>query len=361
MLAKDVLAKDVLAKDVLAKDVLAQDVLAQDVLAQDVLAKGVPAPDAVASDVPASDVPASDVPAPDVLAGLARALASGGAACIGTALTMLTDAVPARLVVRDAERSVIAEAGTSAGIYRLDVPLRSARTVVGTLTVTSVDPLATHALRLLAVAADVLALTLHLARASDAHDQALLDAEADRAEAAHDLHDGLFQTIVAAKHAVAVNAPATTVGAVLARALHESRRATSLLRPRAVDGDLCRALQGLASDLTATGSRVTVDAVTLPPLPPAIATLAYRVVTAAVREEIGAIRVQVRLIRAETMVVTISGMVDAMDTGAAARWHRRVQAAGGDLEVGVDRVRLELALPTVTTAMATVATLGTRR
>jgi hypothetical protein len=135
-----------------------------------------------------------------------------------------------------------------------------------------------------------------------------------------------------------------------------------LLRPRAVDGDLARALQGLASDLTATGSPMTVDSVALPTLPPAIATLAYRVVTATVREEIGAIRVQVRLMRAETLIVTVSGMMDAMDTGAAARWRRRVQAAGGDLDVRLDHVRLELPLPGAgIAAMATVATLGTRR
>jgi len=149
---------------------------------------------------------------------------------------------------------------------------------------------------------------------------------------------------------------------VLARALREARRVSILLRPRAADGDLGRALRNLASDLTATGSPVTVDAVALPPLSPATATLAYRVVTATVREEIGSIRVQVRVIRAERMIVTVSGIVDAMDAGAAARWRRRVQAAGGDLEVGLDRVRLELPLPASrTTVLATVATLGTRR
>ncbi|MDQ1702433.1 MAG: hypothetical protein QOF57_1685, partial [Frankiaceae bacterium] len=281
------------------------------------------------------------------------------------AVGLLGDAVPsASFVVRnvDGERSVLAATGAGTGGCRLDLPLRSAQTVVGTLTASSDEPLPAPALRLLPAVADVLALTLHLARAVDAHERALVDAEADRAEVAHDLHEGLTQTLVAAKHAVAMDAPATTVSAVLARALREGRRAVGLLRPRAVDGDLARALQGLASDLTATGSPMTVDSVALPTLPPAIATLAYRVVTATVREEIGAIRVQVRLMRAETLIVTVSGMMDAMDTGAAARWRRRVQAAGGDLDVRLDHVRLELPLPGAgIAAMATVATLGTRR
>jgi hypothetical protein len=93
-----------------------------------------------------------------------------------------------------------------------------------------------------------------------------------------------------------------------------------------------------------------------------MATLAYRVVTATMREEIGAIRVQVRREGAETLIVTVTGMVDAMDAGVASRWRRRVLAAGGELEIGVDRVVVTLPLPSEAAApLATVATLGTRR
>ena len=299
------------------------------------------------------------------LAAITRTLATGRADALVDAIALLALGVPeASFYVRaaDAGRSLLAASGNGAGTYRLDVPLRSAQTVVGTLTALSAAPLAVAAQRLLPVVADVLSITLHLAHARDAYARSLLDSEADRAEVAGELHEGLTQTLVAARHAVAMDAPATTVSAVLARAMREGRRTVGLLRPRAVDGDLAKALRGLAGDLTAAGSAITVDAPTLPALPPAIATLAYRVVTATMREEIGAIRVQVRLAGAERLIVTVTGMVDAMDAGVAARWRRRVLAAGGELEIGVDRVEVALPLPSDTTAaLAPVATLGKRR
>jgi signal transduction histidine kinase len=299
------------------------------------------------------------------LAAITRTLATGRADAIEDAIALLALGVPeASFSVRaaDAARSLLAATGDGAGGYRLDVPLRSGQTVVGTLTTSSAAPLPPAAQRLLPVVADVLSLALHLGHARDAYERSLIDAEADRAEVASDLHEGLTQTLVAARHAVAMDAPATTVTAVLARALREGRRTVGLLRPRAVDGDLGRALQGLASDLTAAGSAITVEAGALPALPPAMATLAYRVVTATMREEIGAIRVQVRRAGAETLIVTVTGMVDAMDAGVASRWRRRVLAAGGELEIGVDRVVVTLPLPSEAMApLATVATLGTRR
>jgi signal transduction histidine kinase len=301
----------------------------------------------------------------DVLAGVVRALARGGADAPSEAVRAVAKALDGSTVVlraADESRAVLATSGDSSGRYRLDLPLRSGESLVGNLTVHSARPLPAHAQRLLPAVGDALALALHLAEATGALEQSLLDAEADRAELAHDLHEGIAQTVVAARHAVSVHAEASTVSAVLARAGREGRRMVGLLRPRAVDGDLGRALHALASDLTSTGTPVVIDCVAVPLLPSALATLAYRVVTASVREEIGSIRVQVRLIRAETLLVTVTGMVDAMDAGVAARWRRRVQAAGGVLEVTVDSVRVELPVPADESAIgATVATLGARR
>jgi hypothetical protein len=301
----------------------------------------------------------------DVLAGVLRALATGGSEGPAVAVRAIAASLGGSVVVlrgADESRSVLATSGEGPGGFRLDVPLRSGQTLVGTLTVHTAGPLPVEAQPLLPAVADALALALHLEEAIGSLERSLLDAEADRAETAHELHEGLAQTVVAARHAVAVQADPSTVGAVLARAVREGRRAIGLLRPRAVDGDLERALRALASDLTATGTPVVIDSVPLPVLPPALATLAYRVVAASVREETGTIRVQVRLVRAETLHVTVTGMVDAMDAGTAARWRRRVRGAGGMLDIAVDGVRVELPVPAEHGARgATVATLGARR
>ena len=305
------------------------------------------------------------VPPPTpVLADVARAVAVDGGTAAAAVVGLLTESMPElSLSVRTSVdgRYPLAAVGAAAGGCRVDIPLRSGPLVVGMLTATSDEPVGASAQRVLQAAADILATGLHLDRVRNSYELALVDAEGEHADLAHDLHEGIAQTLVAARHAVAIGAAPTTVGAVLGRATREGRRAVGLLRPRAIDGDLARALRALASDLTAAGTVVTVETDTLPPLSPAYATLAYRVVTAALREETGAIRVQVRLIRAETLVVTVSGMAEAVDTGAVVRWRRRVQAVGGVLDAATDGLRLELSLPREASASANVVTLGVPR
>lgn len=304
----------------------------------------------------------------DAVTRAVRRLAADGASAVPEVLHLAVTAVPGVALTvwsADEERSVLGSAGTGhAGGYRLDVPLRHAGAVLGMLTVTSDAPLGDLALRTLLAVADMVSLALAHDVARRAAADALLDAEVERTELAHELHDGVVQTVVAARHAVSTDAPATTVGAVLARALREARRTMALLRPRAVDGDLARALRALASDLTAAGTHVTVtDDGDVPALPPALATLALRVVAAVLREDGGMLGVQLRCESAETISVTVNGVVDGMDAGVVARWRRHVLAAGGALDAQPGAVRLTLPLPADPAAapMAPVATLGARR
>jgi hypothetical protein len=298
----------------------------------------------------------------DIVALAARLLAVHGTVALPDVLGLLADNAHAdAVVVREPQapgRIVAAfpRAPRSAGdLFVLDVPLRVAGRLLAVLTAYAPGPFGAADAAVLCGVSDVVALALAVAAVGSDPGQALLDAEADRADMAAQLHDTVGQALVAARYsadlALTGRADPQTVADGLHAAVELMRGCLRGLRGRAVNGRLGTVLTELAAECAnrraAGDSDAPVvrlrgaDAPALDSLPPPVAVLGHRVVEAALAGVTGQVTVTVT-VRSNRLKLAVEGAENPCDTGALDRWTRRASALGGELVRVWNGVRLDV-------------------
>ena len=297
------------------------------------------------------------------LAEVARLLANRGADGLADALRLVVDATGARqaVLVGPDTSTVLAVArpdrGTARSLApRLDAPVRRTGEVLGVLTLTAKRALTDADAQLLTAVADLCGLTL----AADGSGQAwragraVLDEEADRAQVAATLLDGVGEALVSIRYAAELVAAGRDDPAALDEpvraALTAVRQAHRDLRARALEDGLRAALRELpqrwAGDRPDDGMselRLSVEADDpgLDTLAPPIAVTVQRVAEAALRGASG----QATLLafrHGERVKLCVDSAEIAYDASELNRWARRAQALGGDLWLRSDGVELSL-------------------
>jgi hypothetical protein len=297
------------------------------------------------------------------LADVARLLASRGVDGIPAALGLAVDAIDARqavlcgpdtttvLAVARPDRAAAPSLGP-----RLDVPVRRTGELLGVLTLTAKRALTGADAQLLTAVADLIGLAL----AADGVGQswragrAVLDEEADRAQVAATLLEGVGQALVSVRYAAELVAAGRDEPAALddpvRAALAAVRQAHRDLRAHALEAGLRAALRELperwAGDRPDDGMselRLSVEADDpgLDSLAPPVAVTVQRVAEAALRGASG----QATLLafrHGERVKLCVDSAEIAYDASELNRWARRAQALGGDLWLRSDGVELSL-------------------
>ncbi len=234
----------------------------------------------------------------------ARRLAEAGPAAVPDVLGMLSDSSGCAVALREAGMGRDTAAADGADDVSR-VPLREGQRLVGVLELTPAPPAdspwAAGSLAL-SLFADVLAMSVRCARtaasARTSAGQFLLADEADRAQLAAGLHDGLVQALVAARYLIdlALQPAAESVPAApllddareaVRDALAEARHLLGWLRPRSgtkapVAAELTSIIRREADRSPAASVILSVDPGADVPVPPAVAAAAYRLVQCAV-------------------------------------------------------------------------------
>ncbi|HMC68041.1 MAG TPA: hypothetical protein VKJ07_02705, partial [Mycobacteriales bacterium] len=243
--------------------------------------------------------------------------------------------------------------------YVIDVPVRRLTELAAVLTVRANRPLTDSDATLvnglaatvaLAVAADPTAAAWSAARA-------ILDEEADRAQAAATLYDGLGDALVAIRYA----AELVSGGRAGVGALDEPVRAALMAFHHAHrDGQAHALTVGLRAALRQLPARfagdrlddgmpelrlnVIADDVELDELPPSIAVLVQRIAEVVLRGAVG--QASLRATSDGSGVKLWVGSAEiAYDASELSRWSRRASALGGDLAVRSGGVELDLPIP----------------
>lgn len=297
------------------------------------------------------------------LGDIARLLAGQGAVALPEALRRVAAAVAAsQLVLRGVDTSTVlavayADRAPSRSAMRvLDVPVRRTGQLVGVLTATARRAFTDADARLLTAAADVLALSLVAdgTGRSWAAGRAVLDEEADRAQVAATLLEGVGEALVSVRYAAELVAAGrvepTALDEPVRAALAAVRHAHRDLRAHALEAGLRAALRDLperwAGDRPDDGMselRVSVDADDpgLDTVAPPVAVTVQRVAEVALRGASGL--AAVRAFRdGETVKLCVDSAEIAYDASELDRWGRRAQALGGDLRLRPDGVELSL-------------------
>lgn len=300
--------------------------------------------------------------ADDVVAAAARLLAVHGLGALPDVLALVAGAAHAdSVVVREPHapgrivaaypRAPLSSSEQSA----LDVPLRVAGRLHAVLTAYSPSVFTGSDAAVLCGVSDVVALAVAVTAAGSDPAQALLDAEADRADMAAQLHDTVGQALVAARYSadlvLAGQVDPQTVADGLAAALWSLRACLHDLRGRAADGRLGSVLTDLARDYASRRAAGEgdlpvvrlrgVDAPGIDRLPAPVAVLGHRVVEAALAGVTGHVTVTVA-VRSNRLKLSVEGAENPCDTGALDRWTRRASALGGELVQVWNGVRLEV-------------------
>lgn len=313
-----------------------------------------------------STTPARAIPGPDeALAAAARLLAAQGSEALPAVLALVRNVLACRdVVLRGPDPvGVLARVGPApvpAQVRRdvavLDIPVRFAGQLRGVLTATADRPLTPSEAAVLTGFADLAALVLSgdLENLRAAAGRAVLDDEADRAQAAATLFEGVEQALVTARYTVdrvaegAVGAKA--VDEPLRTALSAVRQAYDDLRAHALEDGLRAALHHLAvrmgGDRLDDGSRelrlvVLADDPALDRLPPPVAVVIERVAEAALRGATGAATLQAASLH-EGVKLWVESAEVAYDASELSRWARRANALGGDLRLRPGGVELSL-------------------
>jgi hypothetical protein len=307
-----------------------------------------------------------------LLATVARLLATGGAGAVDDVLAVAraalgcsvlrlrssNDTTPADL------RPVPAQGGPDR--WELDLPVRAHGQVTGVLTAVADRPFTATQGQALGGVADLLALAV--ASSVDAHPaeaesavpagRSVLDAEADLAQAAGDLHATVGRALVTIRYAAdqvaAGHADPRSLDEPIRAAIGAFRQVHRDLRAHALEAGLRIALREIA--LREGGDRpddgrppltVTVDADDpgLDAVPPAVAVAVQRVAEAALRGATGHAQIVAKTTPGGVKL-TLECADIAYDASELDRWGRRVSALGGHLRPRPQGVDLELPVQT---------------
>jgi hypothetical protein len=300
-----------------------------------------------------------------LLATVARLLATGGVGAVDDVLAATRTALACSSQrLRSSHDVLAAGAGpvpAQGGPQRweLDLPVRTSGQVSGVLTAVSDRPFTAGQGEALAGVADLLALVAAHLRRPDPEavvpaGRSILDAEADLAQAAGDLHATVGQALVTIRYAAdrvaAGHADAASLDEPIRAAVAAFRQVHRDLRAHALEAGLRVALREIAlregADRPDDGRpplTVAVDAEdpTLDEVPPAVAVAVQRVAEAALRGATGQARVIVRMTPLGVKL-TLECADIAYDASELDRWSRRVSALGGALRPRPHGVELEL-------------------
>ena len=298
----------------------------------------------------------------DAVSAAARLLAVGGPDALDDVMNLLLHRLPcAAVTLRGsapvrvlAHRSVRASA--PAAEWVIDVPMRAAGVLYGVLTAVATRPLRPDQAEVLTGAADVLALALSAQRGADAAaaGRVVLDAEADRAQIAADLLEGVGHALVSVRYAAELvargRAAESSLDEPVRAALLAVRQAHRDLRAHALEAGLRVALRELAdrcgADRPDDGRRplrVTVEAEDprLDDVPPPVAVTVQRVAETVLRGASGQARV-CAVVDGPTVKLRVESADKAYDASELVRWARRVSALGGVLTDQVGGVEVSL-------------------
>jgi hypothetical protein len=315
---------------------------------------------------PSAAARASTRTAGSTLAVVARLVAGQGSAGLPEALQAVAAAVGGDHVLLRAPdtTTVLAEfrrarrprASGGAGPWVLDIPLRRTAALYGVLTVTSPRPFTDGDATFLAATADVLALLLAGEDSAGgwAAGRAVLDEEADRAQVAATLLDGVGEALVSVRYAAELVGAGRVEPAALDEpvraALAAVRHAHRDLRAHALEAGLRAALRELADrwggdrpddGMSELRLSVHADDPRLDSIAPPVAVTVQRVAEAALRGASG--QAVIRASCADQGVkLTVESAEIAYDASELNRWTRRVLALGGDLRLRPDGVELSL-------------------
>jgi hypothetical protein len=309
------------------------------------------------------------------LAGLlpatVRLLAAGGDAAVSDVLLLavqalgcdelvLRDAAGARVVGR-AQGSDVPQPRRPGERWALDAPVRLRGEVLAVLTAAAGEPFTAERATALTALADAIGLALAAGRADAAADrtsrqagQAVLDAEADRAQLAASLDERFAHDLVAlhytAERVREGRADPADLREPARAALTAYRLAQRDVRSHALQAGLRAALAEVAGRAAADRPddgqpplrvEVTADDPRLDELPPPIAVTVERVAEALLRGATG--RASLRAaVEGPTVKLRADSADIAYDASELDRWNRRVEALGGLMRADSEGVELTL-------------------
>lgn len=279
--------------------------------------------------------------ADDTVAAATRLLAEHGARGASQVVALLHERYDARVVLRlIPDAVVVAQAPMLApvepGAHSLELPVRHRGRVLAVLSVSRQRALPARAAETLRVVADIVGLALAEYSAPErAAAQAVLDAEADRAQLFADI-DELREALVALPHTESANVPKATAAALSAvREIGRELRVTAL-----ADG-----LRHALAELAKAGAYVAADDPALDRLAPAVAVVVERVAEAATRGAVETAHI-VATVAGGWVKLSAESADNSVDASELERWSRRAHALGGDLRQRPGAI--ELTLPAAT-------------
>ena len=306
-----------------------------------------------------------------LLSATVRLLAAGGDDAIADVLQLavhalgcdemvLRDAAGGRVVTR-AQSAQVPQPRQPADRWALDAPVRRRGELFAVLTAAGAEPFTAERATALTALADTIGLAMAAARSDAAAartrrqaGQAVLDAEADRAQLAASVDDRVAHDLVAlhytAERVRAGLADPADLREPARAALAAYRLAQRDVRSHALQAGLRAALAEVASRAAADrpddgqpGLRVTVtaDDPRLDQLSPPIAVTLERVAEALLRGATGQASLRAA-VEGRTVKLRADSADIAYDASELDRWNRRVEALGGLLRADPDGVELTL-------------------
>jgi hypothetical protein len=311
----------------------------------------------------------------ELLADAARLVAAQGVAALPAVLDLVAAHLSCReLVLRAADgASVLARAASGPLAPSderpvvLDLPVRLRGELRGLLTATRSRPFTETDARLLSGVADLSALVLagDPATAVTAAGRAVLDEEAERAQVAATLYEGVGHALAAVRYAAELVAAGRADVAALEEPVRAALSAVRLayrdLRAHALESGLRAALRDLAErhggdrpDDGVPEMRLSVLAEDerLDLLPPPVAVTMQRVAEAALRGATGSGSIRASC-EGQRVKLCVDSAEIAYDASELSRWARRANALGGDLLLRPDGVELSLPVELPTSASPT--------